>query len=60
MMWGPVLVGDFQSKCLGPHPGGRVGKMMEMLTEVWTRVDLVFSQIILVLVLYKKDTLIHL
>ena len=39
---GPVLVGDFQSKCGGPHPGGRGGeKMMEMLTEVCTRVDLV-------------------
>ena len=36
-----VLVGDFQSKCGGRHPGKGGEKIMEMLTEVWTRVDLV-------------------
>ncbi len=35
------IVGDFQSKCLGPHPGEGWEKIMENLTEVCTRVFLV-------------------
>ena len=37
----PGIVGDFQSKCVGPTLGKGGENIMEMLAEVCTRVDLV-------------------
>ena len=53
-------MGDFQSKCVGHHPGGRVGENYGKLTEFCTRVLFLSNNTVYAgsphTFMYEKDT----